>query len=83
MPIPQNLKEFLIRVAENDEEALSLRADQLHRLIGGQVTVLPPDTRHVDYEVIPIIVADGCLYHCGFCRVKTGRISLLALQKIS
>jgi radical SAM superfamily enzyme YgiQ (UPF0313 family) len=27
----------------------------------------------VDYEVIPIIVADGCLYHCGFCRVKTGQ----------
>jgi len=37
------------------------------------VTVLPPDTRHVDYEVIPVIVADGCLYHCGFCRVKTGQ----------
>jgi radical SAM superfamily enzyme YgiQ (UPF0313 family) len=27
----------------------------------------------VDYEVIPIIVADGCLYHCGFCKVKTGQ----------
>jgi radical SAM superfamily enzyme YgiQ (UPF0313 family) len=27
----------------------------------------------VDYEVIPIIVADGCLYNCGFCRVKTGQ----------
>ncbi|MBP1698277.1 MAG: hypothetical protein H6Q41_3465 [Deltaproteobacteria bacterium] len=37
------------------------------------MTVLPPDTRHVDYDVIPIIVADGCLYHCGFCRVKTGQ----------
>jgi radical SAM superfamily enzyme YgiQ (UPF0313 family) len=47
--------------------------DQLHRLIGGRVTVLPPDTRHVDYEVIPVIVADGCLYRCGFCRVKTGQ----------
>jgi len=37
------------------------------------VTVLPPDTRHVDYEVIPITLAEGCLYHCGFCRVKTGQ----------
>jgi radical SAM superfamily enzyme YgiQ (UPF0313 family) len=27
----------------------------------------------VDYEVIPVIVADGCLYNCGFCQVKSGR----------
>jgi len=72
-PIPKSLKDFLSRVIRNDEETLRRRADQLHRLIGGQVTVLPPDTRHVDYEVIPIVVADGCLYHCGFCRVKTGQ----------
>jgi len=70
---PRNLKDFLTRVVKNDEKALSLRSDQLHHLIGGQVTVLPPDTRHVDYDVIPIIVADGCLYNCGFCRVKTGQ----------
>lgn len=70
---PKSLKDFLTRVIRNDEESLRRRADQLHRLIGGQVTVLPPDTRHVDYEVIPVIVADGCLYHCGFCRVKTAQ----------
>ncbi len=72
-PKPKSLKEFLTRVVKNDEETLRRRADRLHRLIGGHVTVLPPDTRHVDYEVIPIIVADGCLYHCGFCKVKTGQ----------
>jgi hypothetical protein len=70
---PKSLKDFLARVIRNDEETLRRKADQLHRIIGGPVTVLPPDTRHVDYEVIPIIVADGCLYHCGFCRVKTGQ----------
>jgi len=70
-PNPKNLKDFLVRVVRNDEKTLRHRADQLHHLIGGRVTVLPPDTRHVDYEVLPIIVADGCLYHCGFCRVKT------------
>ncbi len=70
-PKPKRLKDFLVRVLKNDEKTLKRRADQLHRLIGGPVTVLPPDTRHVDYEVIPLIVADGCLYHCGFCRVKT------------
>jgi radical SAM superfamily enzyme YgiQ (UPF0313 family) len=26
----------------------------------------------VEYDVIPINIADGCLYHCGFCRVKSG-----------
>jgi hypothetical protein len=72
-PKPKRLKDFLTHVTRNDEETLRRRADQLHRLIGGQVTVLPPDTRHVDYEVIPIIVADGCLYHCGFCSVKSGQ----------
>jgi len=71
-PMPQNLRDFLTRIAENDEKALGLRSQRLHHLIGGPVTVLPPDARHVDYEVIPVIVADGCLYHCGFCRVKSG-----------
>jgi radical SAM superfamily enzyme YgiQ (UPF0313 family) len=71
--IPHSLRDFLIRVAENDAKTLVLRSRELYRFIGGQVTVLPPDTRHVDYEVIPVVVADGCLYHCGFCRVKTGQ----------
>ena len=70
---PKGLKDFLARIIKNDEETLRLRSDQLHHFIQGRVTVLPPDTRHVDYEVIPIIVADGCLYNCGFCRVKTGQ----------
>jgi hypothetical protein len=70
--IPQNLKDFLIFVSKNDENALRLKACKLHDLIGGKLSVLPPDTRHVDYEVIPVIVADGCLYNCGFCRVKSG-----------
>ena len=70
--IPQNLKDFLILVSKNDENALRLKALKLHDLIGGKLSVLPPDTRHVDYEVIPVIVADGCLYNCGFCRVKSG-----------
>ena len=70
---PKSLRDFLTRISKNDEKTLRLKSDQLHQLIGGQVTVLPPDCRHVDYEVIPIVVADGCLYNCGFCRVKTGQ----------
>jgi hypothetical protein len=71
--IPQGVRRFLNQVVESDEDSLRLRSQKFHRLLGGPIPVLPPDTRHVDYEVIPIIVADGCLYHCGFCRVKSGQ----------
>lgn len=27
--------------------------------------------RHADYDIIPLNIADGCLYHCKFCCVKT------------
>jgi Radical SAM superfamily len=81
--IPGDLRDFLTRFAENDPPTLSQRAEQLHHILGGRVTVLPPDTRHVDYDVIPIMVADGCLYQCGFCRVKSGRgVSLRTRQNI-
>ena len=66
-----SIKQFLQKVADNGPEALVRKAQQFHRIINGQITVLPPDTRHVDYEVIPIVIADGCLYKCGFCRVKS------------
>ena len=71
-PAPRNIKDFLQLIAKNDARVLGLRSRGLHAIIDGRITVLPPDTRHVDYEVIPLIVADGCLYNCGFCRVKTG-----------
>ncbi len=71
--VPEDIDEFLDQVIESDREGLRQRSQRLHRLIGGPVTVLPPDARHVDYEVIPITVADGCLYHCGFCRIKSGQ----------
>jgi len=69
--MPRDLKDFLILVRKNDPEVLGQRARRFHGLIGERVSVLPPDTRHVDYEVIPITVADGCLYKCGFCRIKS------------
>jgi len=72
-PVQGNIRQFLQRVAGNDAYILSKKSRRLHTIIDGQITVLPPDTRHVDYEVIPLIAADGCLYNCDFCRVKTGR----------
>jgi tRNA A37 methylthiotransferase MiaB len=43
----------------------------LHDIIGGHLPVLPPDTIDVDYEVIPLIITEGCSYNCRFCRFKT------------
>ena len=69
--IPAELKPSLARIADRSNSVLTARARLLHRIIGGTVTVLPPDTRQVDYQVIPIMIADGCLYQCDFCAVKT------------
>lgn len=64
-------KDLIKRILANDERILYERSQQLNKIIGGRVSVLPPDTRHVDYDIIPLTIADGCLYHCKFCCVKT------------
>lgn len=69
---PPEVNNFIDRVLSMGTEKLEQRGRQLHDIIGGRVSVLPPDTRHVEYDVIPLTIADGCLYDCGFCRVKTG-----------
>jgi len=66
-------KDLIKRILANDERILYERSQQLNEIIGGRVSVLPPDTRHVDYDVIPLTIADGCLYHCKFCCVKTNQ----------
>jgi hypothetical protein len=63
-------KNFLDLISRHDNARLRMKSEMLHRIIGDHVSVLPPDTRHVDYEVIPLIIADGCLYHCDFCCFK-------------
>jgi tRNA A37 methylthiotransferase MiaB len=71
--MPIETTTLLKRIMENDLGKLKRKGQELHSIINGRITVLPPDTRHVDYDVIPIILADGCLYNCGFCAVKSGR----------
>jgi hypothetical protein len=71
--VPSRIKNFAGRILHHHANTLSSRTEKRHQIIGGPVSVLPPDTRHVDYEVIPLMVADGCLYHCDFCCVKTPR----------
>ncbi len=70
--ISSKIKDFLSLIIQKDENTLHAQSEKLHAIIGGWVSVLPPDTRHVDYEVIPLNIADGCLYHCKFCCVKSG-----------
>ena len=64
-------KGLVKRILENHDGVLHERSQKLHEIIGGRVSVLPPDSRHIDYDVIPLMIADGCLYHCKFCCVKT------------
>ena len=66
-------KGLIGRILANDDQILYERSQQLNKIIGSKVSVLPPDTRHVDYDIIPLNIADGCLYHCEFCCVKTDK----------
>jgi hypothetical protein len=66
-------KDLIKKILAHDEQILHERSQQLNKIIGGRVSVLPPDTRHVDYDIIPLTIADGCLYHCRFCCVKTNQ----------
>ena len=81
--MPPEIAGFCRLAACRDSVALQSRADELHRIIGTQISVLPPDTRHVDYNVIPVMMADGCLYQCKFCSIKSRwSYSLRSRQKI-
>jgi len=71
--IPECLRPVLADISGNGPERLREKTDELQEIIGDRPSVLPPDTRHVDYDVIPVIIADGCLYNCGFCAIKSGR----------
>ena len=70
--LPEPAARFVGRILDMTPAVLEKRGRAFHGVIGGPVSVLPPDTRHVEYDVIPVIIADGCLYNCGFCRVKSG-----------
>jgi hypothetical protein len=64
-------REFLQQMAAQDRSRLTADGQTLHDIIGGCLPVLPPDTIDVDYEVIPLIITEGCSYNCRFCRFKT------------
>ena len=72
MKVGWEIRNFLNQAGRNSMENLQRRADAFHQLLKARISVLPPDCRHVDYDVIPVMVADGCLYNCSFCEVKSG-----------
>jgi hypothetical protein len=65
------VREFLNKLAVKDKVMLAREAEALHNIIGTSLPVLPPDTIDVDYEVIPLIITEGCTYNCHFCLFKT------------
>lgn len=66
-------RQFLRHLACTGGNYYSRKKERLDSILGAEISVLPPDSRHVDYEVVPLIIADGCLYHCDFCSVKADR----------
>ena len=77
-------RDFLLKIASKNRAILAGEAKKLHSIIGGRLPVLPPDTIDVDYEVIPLIITEGCSYKCRFCRFKTkGGFSIRSRQNIA
>ncbi len=70
--LSDNVMSTVESIVQNNSRCNKEKADTFYAITSGPATVLPPDSRHVDYDVIPVNVADGCLYNCGFCSIKTG-----------
>ena len=69
--LPRRFGDFLSQAAANTPALLQERAEALFGICGGRVSVMPPDARHVDYDIIPLTLSTGCLYKCRFCRIKS------------
>ncbi len=69
----RQVSRFLDAAIANSPEYLKKKSESFALCYGGPITVLPPDTRHVDYNVIPLNLSEGCLYKCRFCKVKNSK----------
>ncbi|MDR0477203.1 MAG: radical SAM domain-containing protein [Desulfobulbaceae bacterium] len=67
---PEAVKIFLRTCLAKTPEKLAAKSVAIFANYGGRPSVLPPDARHVDYQLIPVNIASGCLYKCRFCEVK-------------
>jgi hypothetical protein len=68
--LPKPIVDWLEKAQSIHAKDLKKKADHLFDISGARATVLPPDARHSDYNLIPLTIADGCLYKCRFCKVK-------------
>lgn len=68
--MPDRFYSWVQKIQEKKPDLLEEKARALVDISGSRVTVLPPDARHVDYNIIPLTLSDGCLYKCQFCKVK-------------
>ncbi len=68
--LPEPYAGLLKKIVRNTPARLQEKAEQLFDILGGRVSVMPPDARHVDYNIIPLPISNGCLYKCRFCKVK-------------
>lgn len=66
----ESTRRFLTQAMINTPAVLEEKAQRLREIIGGRISVLPPDARHAEYNLIPLTIARGCLYKCRFCKVK-------------
>ncbi|WP_300462216.1 radical SAM protein [Desulfobacula sp.] len=68
--MPDPFSQWVSAIQQQTPEGLQTKARSLFDISGSRVTVMPPDARHVDYNIIPLNISDGCLYKCRFCKVK-------------
>jgi len=72
--LPAKAVQWLGSIKQVLPEDLTRKAKRLFAVSGDRATVLPPDARHSDYDIIPITIQDGCLYKCRFCKVKNKKV---------
>ncbi|MFH2060771.1 MAG: radical SAM protein [Pseudomonadota bacterium] len=68
--LPEPFSKWFKAVQKKTQKDLQQNASKLFKICGSRVSVMPPDARHVDYNIIPITISDGCLYKCQFCKIK-------------
>ncbi|MDM8537484.1 radical SAM protein [Desulfobacterales bacterium HSG17] len=68
--LPDHFMPWLKAVQDHTPDRLEKKAEKLFNITGSRVSVMPPDARHVDYNIIPVNISDGCLYKCRFCKIK-------------
>jgi hypothetical protein len=56
-----------------DFPAAGYDGDRIFSITHGRIRIIPPEARHVDCDIVPLTVAEGCLHKRRFRRVKNRR----------